>query len=41
MPERGEQCLVDQLIAQPTIEAFDEGILLRLARRNSGLFRPM
>src|SRR5262245_56497734 len=30
MAERTEQCLVQKLVAQATIEAFDEGILLRL-----------
>ena len=34
MGERAEQRFVQQLIAQPAIEAFDEGVLLRLARRN-------
>src|SRR6185437_6476552 len=32
--ERAEQRFVQQLIAQPAIEAFDESILLRLAGRN-------
>jgi hypothetical protein len=32
--ERAEQRFVQQLIAQAAIEAFDEGILLRLAGRN-------
>src|SRR5271166_694351 len=31
MRQRREQRLVEQLIAQPPIEAFDKGILLRLA----------
>jgi hypothetical protein len=34
MRDRAEQGFVQRLIAQPTIEAFDKGILLRLARRN-------
>jgi hypothetical protein len=29
-----EQRLVQQLIAKPTVEAFDEAVLLRLAGRN-------
>jgi hypothetical protein len=29
--ERGEQCLVQQLVAQPPVEALDEGVLGRLA----------
>lgn len=45
MSERCEKRLVQQLVAQPTIEAFDENVLLRLARRNvvpidPGLLRP-
>jgi hypothetical protein len=34
MRERAEQRFVQQLITQAAIEAFDEGILLRLAGRN-------
>jgi hypothetical protein len=32
--ERGEECLVQALIAQPTNEAFDDGVLQRLTRRD-------
>jgi hypothetical protein len=32
--ERGEQSLVRKLVAQATVETFDEGVLHRLARRN-------
>lgn len=36
--QRGEQRLVQQLIPQAAVEAFDEGILYRLARRDVVLF---
>jgi len=32
--ERGEQGLVQKIVAQATVETFDEGVLHRLARRN-------
>jgi len=32
--ERSEEGLVEQLVAQSSVEALDEGILLRLARRD-------
>ena len=32
MRERGEQRLVEQLVAQPTVKTFDEGVLDRFAR---------
>jgi hypothetical protein len=31
MGERGEDGLVEQLVTQSSVEAFDEGILLRFA----------
>jgi hypothetical protein len=34
MVERGEDRLVQQLVAQPSIKTLDEGILLRLAWRD-------
>ena len=34
MGERGEQGLVQALVAQPAVEALDEGVLLRLAWRD-------
>ncbi len=34
MGERGEQGLVQQFVAEAAVEALDEGILLRLARRD-------
>ncbi|ESZ54411.1 hypothetical protein X729_28500 [Mesorhizobium sp. L103C131B0] len=41
MWERGEQRLVQQFVAQAAVEALDEGILHRLARRDVGPFHPM
>ena len=43
--ERAEQCLVQQLIAEPAVEALNEGVLRGLARRDVvpfdlGLLRP-
>jgi len=43
--QRAEQRLVEQLIAQPAVEALDEAVLLRLAGRDvvpadTGLVRP-
>ena len=43
--QRAEQRLVQQLVAQPAVEAFDEAVLLRLARRDvmpadAGRIRP-
>ena len=38
--KRGEQRLVQELVAQAAIEAFDEGILLRFARLDVVLFEP-
>ena len=32
--QRGEQCLVEAFVAQTTIEALDEAVLHRLARRD-------
>ena len=40
MGERGEQRLVQELVAQPAVEALDEGILLRLAGRDVVPFDP-
>ena len=40
MIERSEQCLVQQLVAQPCVEALDEGILLWLAGRDIMPFNP-
>jgi hypothetical protein len=45
MIERYEQGLVQQFVAQPSIEGFDEGVLLRLARgdvvpADAGLLAP-
>jgi hypothetical protein len=45
MQQRAEQRLVEQLIAQPVVEALDEPVLLRLSRRdvvptNAALVRP-
>ena len=39
MSERSEQGLVQQLVAQSTVEAFDEGILLRLCRARCSAIR--
>ena len=40
MGERSEERLVQQLVAQPAVEALDEGILLRLARCDVMPFEP-
>jgi len=40
MGERSEERLVQQLVAQPAVEALDEGILLWLARRDVMPFDP-
>src|SRR3546814_9600678 len=41
LSQRGKQRLVEQFVPQPTVEALDEAVLLRFARRDVMPFDPL